>query len=105
VMDTNGPLTGAFARGIATYLQRGETARLEEVSADLDPHPLFASFTGEERRWFRRLVQQEPLRRSDSMVSRWLRIGGRVDYDENFYAVLRGTPLLGPLVATALMPD
>jgi hypothetical protein len=103
VRQGNSPLSVDIAKEIAAYLQRAGTERVEEMSADLDTHPLFAGVTGEQRRRFRRLVQEELLRRPDSMVSRWLRIGGRVDYDENFHAVLCGTPALAELVASALI--
>jgi hypothetical protein len=45
-----------LAHEIAAYLQRAETERLEQMSTDLDTHPLFARFTGEERRWFGGIV-------------------------------------------------
>lgn len=77
---------------VAEKFKEAPTQALEALVDDLDKHPLFRPLLPEERREFRRRAQLELAKRHDSMVSRWVRIGGRVEYDDEFHLVLHGTP-------------
>jgi hypothetical protein len=77
---------------IAEVFKQASTQVLQEFVDELDEHPIFRSFSTKDQREFRRFAQLKLAKRQDSIVSRWVRAGGRVDYDDECRFLLLGTP-------------
>lgn len=97
--------TEDFRDHVAGLLAHAMTERLEEMVVDVDRHPRFGAMTAGERVEMRRLIQFELAKRPDSLVSRWLAIGGRVEYDAAFRLRLRGSEELADRVIANLCGD